>query len=206
MYVPGEFAQDDDATSALLASAGAADLVTVTKHGMLVTYLPFVWEPSAGAHGSLLGHLARANDQWREPAVGDALVIVHGPDAYVTPSWYASSREHGRTVPTWDYETALVYGRLVVHDDAAWVSRLVRRLTADHERGRERPWSVDAVPEPFLAAQLRAIVGVEVVVGRVEAKAKWSQNRPPADVAGVIAGLEADGELSAAAKVRAARP
>jgi transcriptional regulator len=194
MYVPAHFAMPDHAVTELLARHGAADLVTSTDEGLLATMLPFVHDPSVGAHGALLGHLARTNDQWRHAAHGESLVIVRGPDAYVSPSWYPSKAEHGRVVPTWNYVTAHVYGRLVVRDDPAWVEALVRRLTDKHEAGRTPRWSPDDAPPAFLAGQLRAIVGVELLITRIEAKAKLSQNRPAADVDGVVAGLTADGD------------
>jgi transcriptional regulator len=138
--------------------------------------------------------------------LGEALVIVRGPDAYVSPGWHASKAEHGRVVPTWNYVTAHVHGRLVVHDDPGWVETLVRRLTDQHEAHSAQPWSVDDAPAAFVAGQLRAIVGVELVISRVEAKAKLSQNRPGADIDGVVAGLEARGDDVSAQAVRSARP
>jgi len=206
MYVPVHFAADDIEVRELLTQPGAADLVTATTSGLTATLLPFVYEPTVGEHGALLGHMARNNDQWRQEVLGDALVIVRGPDAYVSPSWYASKAEHGRVVPTWNYVTAHVYGRLVVHDDPAWVGTLVRRLTDRHEVDNPIQWSVDDAPATFVAGQLRAIVGVELVISRVEAKAKLSQNRAAADIDGVITGLEARGDTATAAAVRAARP
>jgi transcriptional regulator len=204
MYVPGHFAADDAAVRELLANHGAADLVTATPQGLLATLLPFVYDPEVGEHGALLGHVARNNEQWRQPALGEALVIVRGPDAYVTPSWYATKAEHGRVVPTWNYVTAHVYGRLVVHDDPAWLDSLVRRLTERHEATNPLPWSVDDAPPKFISGQLRAIVGVELVIGRVEAKVKLSQNRSRADIDGVITGLEARGDAASASAMRAA--
>jgi transcriptional regulator len=204
MYVPTHFAVDDAAARELLAGSGAADLVTATARGLLATFLPFVHAPEVGEHGALLGHLARNNDQWREPVLGEAMVIVHGPDAYVSPSWYAAKAEHGRVVPTWNYVTAHVYGRLVVHDDQGWLDTLVRRLTERHEASAARPWSVDDAPPAFVAGQLRAIVGVELVISRVEAKFKLSQNRSAADVDGVVAGLAARGDEAGADAVRRA--
>ncbi len=205
MYVPAHFAADDATVHALLSGLAAADLVTATPDGPVATLLPLLHDASVGAHGALLGHVARTNPQWRQPVLGEALVVVRGPDAYVSPDWYASKAEHGRVVPTWDYLTAHVYGRLVVHDDPAWVEDVVRRLTDRHEAASPRPWSVDDAPRLFVEGQLRAIVGVEVVITRVESKAKLSQNRPAADVDGVIAGLEERGEQAAADAVRAAR-
>jgi transcriptional regulator len=206
MYVPAHFAADDAAVTELLANHGAADLVTATPEGLVATLLPFVYDPGAGERGALLGHVARNNDQWRLPAQGESLVIVRGPDAYVSPSWYASKAEHGRVVPTWNYVTAHVYGKLVVHDDPAWVEGLVRRLTERHEAGRERPWSVDDAPPAYVAGQLRAIVGVELAITRIEAKLKLSQNRPAADIDGVIAGLSEDGDVASAEAMREHRP
>jgi len=205
MYVPSHFTVDEAQARQLLAGSLVADLVTTTPHGMLATFLPILYEPTASRWGSIIGHVARANEQWRSSVTGEALVLLHGPNAYVSPSWYPSKTEHGRVVPTWDYTVAHVYGHLVVHDDAVWVESLVRRLTQKHETGRSRPWSVDDAPASFIEAQLKAIVGVEVMISRVEAKAKWSQNRPEADVEGVIAGLEASGHEVAAAAVREAR-
>src|SRR3954453_5396297 len=161
MYVPVHFAMDDAAVRALLSHHGAADLVTATPDGLLATMLPFIHEPDAGEHGALLGHVARNNDQWRREVVGDALVIVRGPDAYISPGWYAAKAEHGRVVPTWNYITIHVYGELVGHADAAWVEGLVRRLTTRHEASMPHPWTVDDAPPRFVAGQLRAIVGVE---------------------------------------------
>ncbi|HEY2521406.1 MAG TPA: FMN-binding negative transcriptional regulator [Streptosporangiaceae bacterium] len=194
MYVPAHFAMDHAQVQELLVHHGAADLITVTGQGLLATMLPFVFDPAIGPHGALLGHVARNNDQWKLPAQGESLVIVRGADAYISPGWYESKAEHGRVVPTWNYITAHVYGNLVVHDDPAWVEDLVRRLTAKHESSMAAPWSVDDAPERFVAGQLRAIVGVELAITRIEAKAKLSQNRPEADVAGVVKGLQAEGE------------
>jgi transcriptional regulator len=201
MYVPAHFAMDDPALRELLDQHGAADLVTATPEGLVATMLPFVHDGTVGEHGALLGHVARNNPQWRADVAGEALAIVRGPDAYVSPSWYATKAEHGRVVPTWNYVTAHVYGRLVVHDDPVWVEALVRRLTAKHEGGRAHPWAVDDAPRRFVEGQLRAIVGVELQITRIEAKAKLSQNRSEADVAGVVAGLDADGRAEAARAV-----
>jgi transcriptional regulator len=205
MYVPAHFAPDEAAVDDLLRNHGAADLVTVTAEGLVATMLPFLYLPGVGERGVLQGHVARNNDQWKRPAIGDALAIVRGPDAYITPGWYASKIEHGRVVPTWNYVTAHVYGQLVVHDDPVWTEDLVRRLTSKHEAYREHPWSVDDAPRAFIEGQLRAIVGIELEITRIEAKAKLSQNRPPADVEGVITGLRERGDAESADAVERAR-
>jgi len=204
MYIPAHFAVDAATVRDLLARHGAADLITLTEDGLLATMLPFAYEPAppgeSSAYGALYGHVARNNDQWRKPALGESLAIVRGPDAYVSPSWYAAKAEHGRVVPTWNYVTAHVYGRLVVHDDPAWVEDVVRRLTAKHEAarvavpGQAPEWAVDDAPRAFIEGQLRAIVGLELRITRIEAKAKLSQNRPVADIPGVVAGLSGRGD------------
>jgi transcriptional regulator len=206
MYVPGHFAMDDAAVRELLVHHGAGDLVTSTGQGLMSTMLPFLYDPDVGGRGALLGHFARNNDHWRVPPVGEAMVILRGPDAYITPTWYASKAEHGRVVPTWNYVTAHVYGELVIHDDVEWLAGLVRRLTAKHEAGATRPWTPDDAPPAFVAGQLRAIVGVELRISRIEAKAKLSQNRPAADIDGVVEGTRARGDVEMARLVDEARP
>ena len=202
MYVPRHFAADDADVAELLAHLGSADLVTPTASGLVATFLPLLHDAS---RGSLVGHVARSNDHWRAVATGESLVLAHGPDAYVSPSWYASKREHGRVVPTWNYTTAHVHGELVVHHDEAWLEDVVRRLTDVHEAGSAQPWSVDDAPAAFVAGQLRAIVGVELRITRIEAKVKMSQNRPSADVDGVVVGLQERGDTAAADAVERAR-
>jgi transcriptional regulator len=200
MYVPAHFAAPDDALAQLLAAPGAVDLVSSTPAGLTATTLPMLHDP-----GRLTGHLARNNPQWRD-TVGEVLVIVRGPDAYVSPSWYASKAEHGRVVPTWNYVVAHVHGELVVHDDAEWLAGHVARLTDAQESARPEAWAVTDAPDRFVAGQLRAIVGIEVRISRIEAKWKLSQNRSAADVDGVVAGLAVDGRPDVAAAVQQARP
>ena len=208
MYVPAHFKPEDEEVRELLRNLGASNLVTTTAEGLLATMLPLVYDegesrPGLGPWGALLGHVARNNRQWQVPAIGEAMVIASGPDAYISPAWYATKREHGRVVPTWNYITAHVHGRLVIHDDPVWVEANVRRLTAKHEGSRPEPWSVDDAPEAYLAGQLKAIVGVEIVIDRVEGKTKLSQNRSDADIAGAIEGLEATDERAVSGAMRA---
>jgi len=191
MFVPAHFQASDDELRDLLRNLGAAELITATAEGLMATMLPLVYDeaesrPGLGPWGALLGHVARNNGQWRVAAIGEAMVIVRGPDAYISPAWYATKREHGRVVPTWNYVTAQVHGRLVVHDDPGWVEANVRRLTAKYEGGRAEPWSVDDAPRPYVEGQLKAIVGIEVLIDRVEGKWKLSQNRSDADIEGAI--------------------
>lgn len=191
MYIPphnGPPSEDD--VRRLLLATRAGDLVTVGDDGLTVSMIPFLYDPSGRRHGALLGHLARPNGQWRGADGREALVLVHGPDGYVSPAWYAAKREHGRVVPTWNYVLVAVHGTLRVHDDPEWTRDVVERLTRAHEGGRAEPWAVSDAPEAYIAGQLRAIVGIELEIDRVEAKWKLSQNRSAADVAGVIAGLD----------------
>jgi transcriptional regulator len=201
MYVPQHFAADDAVVQDLLTNHGAANLITSTADGLLATFLPLIYDAAAG---TLLGHVARNNPQWKTPALGEALAIVAGPDAYISPSSYASKTEHGRVVPTWNYVTAHVYGTLLIHDDPTWLDALVRRLTTKHESTRATLWSVDDAPAAYIAGQLRAIVGLELQITRIEAKSKLSQNRPEADIAGVISALESSGDGRTASAMRAA--
>lgn len=184
MYVPAAFAASDADVDLLLDGTHIVDLISPTPTGLIATPLPMLRDG-----GSLLGHVARNNPHWRDAVAGESLVIAHGPEAYISPSWYASKAEHGRVVPTWNYLTAHVYGELVVHDDPGWLRSLVTRLTERHEAGQAHPWAVGDAPAEFVEGQLRAIVGVALRITRIEAKAKLSQNRPAADRAGVIAGL-----------------
>lgn len=205
MYIPAHFAASADDVHELLTSPTAADLVTATASGLLASTLPMVFDPAVGEHGVLRGHLARNNPQWSTPVLGEALVIVRGSDAYITPNWYAAKARHGRVVPTWNYAVAHVYGRLAIHDDPAWLEAHVRRLTATHEAAEPEPWSVDDAPERFVSGQLRAIVGLELTITRVEAKLKLSQNRAADDIDGVVAGLQARGDHRSADAVAAVR-
>jgi transcriptional regulator len=194
VYLPRHFIADELEVRELLTGIRAADLITATATGLFATFLPLIYDESVGDSGTLLGHVARKNDHWRLDPIGESMVIAHGPDASITPSWYAAKREHGRVVPTWNYLTAHIYGSLAVHDDVAWLEGLVRRLTERHEADQPVPWSVDDVPREFAESQLRAIVGVELRISRVEAKAKLGQNRSRADVDGVIEGLRERGD------------
>lgn len=190
MYVPAHFRADDADVAALLGNAGLVDLVSPTRAGSLIaTPLPMLHDD-----GALLGHVARNNPHWSLAGPGQSMAIVRGPDAYISPQWYATKGEHGRVVPTWNYLTAHVYGELIVHDDVEWLRGLVTRLTDTYEASRaaddaQPPWQVSDAPAPYIDGQLRAIVGIELRITRVEAKAKLSQNRSEADRSGVVAGL-----------------
>ncbi|HVA86848.1 MAG TPA: FMN-binding negative transcriptional regulator [Candidatus Saccharimonadales bacterium] len=195
MYRPAHFDEPDPAS--LLDEMAAhvpATLITHPSTGFQASILPFIFERSTGSNGVLVGHLARPNGQWREVTDDtDALAIFVGPDAYVSPSLYATKRETGKVVPTWDYVTVLAHGTLVVHDDPIWLRDLVTRLTDRHEASRPKPWSVDEPPPGYVDSMLRGIVGVELRITRLEGKRKLSQNRPVADQDGVIEAFSAGG-------------
>lgn len=187
---------------AFVDAVGAADLVTFDGTRPVATLLPVIWDRPAAAQpadgeapgfGRLLGHLALANDQWQTASPGaQALAIVHGPQAYVSPGWYESTARHGRTVPTWNYEAVHLTGPLTMHRDPEWLREVVTRLTRRHEDFRPRPWEVTDAPPDYISGQLRAIVGVELTIVSVEAKQKLSQNRSTADQLGAIEGLHAE--------------
>jgi transcriptional regulator len=221
VYLPRHFAAHDAAeVAAFVDSAGAADLVTFDGAKPVASLIPVIWERPDGAdgqdgaapgaagdpavggagdgagaveYGRLLGHLALANPQWRSAGPDTvALAIVHGPQAYVSPSWYPSTATHGKMVPTWNYVSVHLTGPVTVHRDPEWLREVVSRLTARHEAGRPAPWRVSDAPQEFIDAQLKAIVGIEVRVTSVEAKHKLSQNRNPEDRAGALAGLRGE--------------
>jgi transcriptional regulator len=200
MYTPPAF-RDDDRSSihALIPASGLATLVTMTEEGLIGTPLPLLLAPDEGPHGTLYGHVAKANPQWRLATAGEALAIFAGPDAYVSPGWYATKAEHGRVVPTWNYAAVHAYGLAEFFDDPARLRAVVARLTERNEAGRTDPWSVDDAPEPFVQAQLRGIVGLRLPIARLEGKRKFSQNRSAADREGVVRGLRAGGDPGDAA-------
>jgi transcriptional regulator len=201
VYIPRHFALDDlPQIQAFVDAAGSADLVTFDGVKPVATLLPVIWdrpeETPADAEGDLgrvLGHLALANDQWQTAQPGaQALAIVRGPQAYISPSWYESTSRHGRTVPTWNYEAVHLTGTLTVHRDPEWLRAIVTRLTQRYEDFRPRPWAVTDAPAEYIDGQLRGIVGVELTVLTVEAKQKLSQNRSAQDQAGTIEGLRGE--------------
>lgn len=192
MYTPPAFRDDDkESLRATIRAARLANFVTATADGPLATPLPLFLDESEGEHGVIYGHLAKANPQWRVPPVGDALAIFMGPDAYVTPAWYATKQETGKVVPTWNYVTVHAHGPVEFFDDAARLLDIVSRLTDLHEGARTSPWAVSDAPADFVQSQLRGIVGLRMPVTRIEGKRKMSQNRNAADRAGVAEGLAA---------------
>ncbi|MHA6299939.1 FMN-binding negative transcriptional regulator [Devosia sp. CAU 1758] len=192
MYTPPAFRENDPVELLrLMRAARLSTLVTATQDGIMATPLPLILDETEGARGVLYGHLAKANLQWSTPVTGEAMVIFNGPDAYVTPSWYESKREHGKVVPTWNYVTVHAYGAVEFFTDEARLHDAVSRLTRLHETPRAQPWAVTDAPEPFIKSQLKGIVGLRLTISRIEGKVKMSQNRSEADRRGVADGLAA---------------
>ncbi len=179
MYLPAHFSDPVQAAVLLdAAERGFGHLVVTGANGPCATPLPFLID--TGSPVIVRAHLARPNPVWRH-APCTALIIVAGADAYVSPSLYPSKAEHGKVVPTWNYEVIHLRGELRVHDDAEWVEQQVRDLTARHERDRSAPWSIDDAPRDYVDKMLRSIVGIELVIDCVDGKRKLSQNRPADD-------------------------
>ncbi|MDG4908668.1 transcriptional regulator [Mesorhizobium sp. WSM3866] len=192
MYIPPAFRDDDrESLMATIRAARLATLVTATAEGPQATPLPLLLNESEGEHGTIYGHVAKANPQWRAPVLGDGLAIFMGPDAYVTPAWYQTKQETGKVVPTWNYLAVHAYGPIDFFEDADRLLEIVTRLTNLHEGGRPSPWSVSDAPPDFIQAQLKGIVGLRMPITRLQGKRKMSQNRNAADRAGVATGLAA---------------
>ncbi len=191
MYQPPHFREDRlEVQHALIGAHPLGLLVTFGRTGLVANPVPFVLDAHASSHGTLKAHLSRANPQWQDfDPSQEALAVFQGPEAYITPSWYAAKREHGKVVPTWNYAIVQAYGRMRVVDDPSWLLQQITTMTAVQEAARPEPWAVSDAPETFVAAQLKGIVGIEIEITRIEAKWKVSQNRPEADRLGVAAGL-----------------
>lgn len=192
MYIPPAFRIEDRAgIHQAMKSARLATLVTSTDEGLIATPLPMLLAADEGENGTLYAHLARANPQWKMPPRCEAMAIFPGPDAYVTPTWYATKRETQKVVPTWNYVAVHAYGPVEFFDDADRLLDIVSRLTDLHESGRSEPWAVTDAPTDFIRSQLRGIVGLRMPIARLDGKRKMSQNRVAADRTGVVEGLSA---------------
>ncbi|MGA0264201.1 MAG: FMN-binding negative transcriptional regulator [Ilumatobacteraceae bacterium] len=193
MYLPQHFRLDDEPALDMAAGVGVGHLITSVGGVIESSFVPFLVD-RADKDVVVRAHLARANKHHAAIGAGaEALLVVTGPDAYVSPNWYPSKAEHGKVVPTWNYSLVHLRGVLRVVDDRGVLLDIVRRLTDRHESAQVQPWSVDDAPADYIDAQLRAIVGVEMVVTSVEGKAKLSQNRSDSDREGVRRGLTAGG-------------
>jgi transcriptional regulator len=195
MYLPKDFKEERvPVMHEAMRQARLGTLITLGQDGMEASHIPMLVDPEPAPFGTLRGHIARANPQWRRATAGvQALAIFLGPDAYITPAWYETKRQTGKVVPTWNYVAVHAYGPLEFYEDADRLLALVTKLTETHEAGRAQPWAVSDAPEDFIAGMLRAIVGFELPIARLDGKWKMSQNRPAADRAGAVAGLTAEG-------------
>lgn len=189
-YLPEHFAQHDTTEiSAFLQAHPFATIVVRLGDDLWPTPLPLIHRPNEEGWGHFIGHVALANDMWRADTEQDVLVIVQGPDAYITPNWYATKAETHKVVPTWNYTTVYAWGRMTVHHDPKWKRMAVGLLTQLQERSNAQPWRMGDAPQEYLNDQLEHIVGIEIAIDRLSAKWKLNQNRTDADRAGVIAGL-----------------
>jgi transcriptional regulator len=195
MYQPPLFREDRlEVQHALIRNHPLGLLVTAGPGGLLANLIPFLIDAEASERGTLLAHLARANPQWHDlTAVEECLVVFQGPQDYVTPSWYATKRETGKVVPTWNYVMVHAWGRPRVIDDELWLRRQINALTRSREDLRQVPWQVSDAPESIITGQVKGIIGIEIPITRIEGKWKMSQNRPEADRRGVVAGFREQG-------------
>ncbi|MBZ9784577.1 FMN-binding negative transcriptional regulator [Pseudomonas sp. REP124] len=191
MYTPRNFAIDDlHELHQQILGTRLAMVVTHGEHGLQASHLPMLFNPDQGPNGTLYGHFAKANPQWKELQNGaEALVIFAGADAYVSPGFYPSKAEHGKVVPTWNYVAVHAYGSAEVFTDADRLLTLVSALTDRHEASRAQPWKVADAPVDYIDGMLKAIVGFALPIQRLEGKRKLSQNRNAEDIAGVREGL-----------------
>lgn len=195
LYVPANFKEDRVLVlHEAIRHAGLATLVTSGPDGLIASHVPMVLDPEPAPFGKLYGHISRGNPQWRNVAAEiEALAMFVGPNAYISPSWYATKRQTGKVVPTWNYVAIHAYGKVQFFDEAERLLALVTKLTETHESRRAEPWAVSDAPEDFIRAQLKGIIGFELPIARLEGKWKMSQNRPAEDRAGVVAGLASEG-------------
>ncbi len=195
MYTPSAFRLESlpELHEHILATR-LAILVSHGPQGLEASHIPLLLDPDAGEFGTLHGHLARANPHWRALAAGEVMVIFPGVDAYISPGFYAAKAEHGKVVPTWNYETVHAYGQAEVFTDAQRLLQVVSGLTDRHEARQAQPWSVSDAPTDYIDGMLKAIVGFSIPIARLEGKRKLGQNRSNADLQGVKAGLSASSD------------
>lgn len=191
MYVnPLHRLTDRETLFALMASHPLGAWVCHGRDGLIANHVPFLLDRSRGQFGTLIGHVSRANRVWRElGSAGPSVVMFQGPQAYITPGWYPSKAEHGEVVPTWNYVVAHAHGVARVVEDRDWVFDMLKRLVTAHEAARPSPWSVSDAPAPFMDKMMRAIVGIEIRIDRLEGKLKASQDEAMPDRCGTVRGL-----------------
>jgi transcriptional regulator len=183
MYIPAHFAiKHPQDLHAIIRAHPLGALVTLGPEGLDANHIPFEFDADHGLLGQLTAHVARANPVWQQCQEGaDILVIFRGNESYISPNWYPSKHETHRQVPTWNYEVVHVHGHLTVMDEEKFVRGVVARLTREHEVNEPRPWKMGDSPADYIDGMLRAIVGIEIEIQRIEGKAKLSQNRENRD-------------------------
>ncbi|MEI8304580.1 MAG: FMN-binding negative transcriptional regulator [Burkholderiales bacterium] len=209
MYTPAHFrVTDPELLHRIIREHPLGILVTPTDAGMDANHIPFEFDPAAGPAGLLTGHVARANPVWQQCAGGaDVLVIFRGNESYISPNWYPSKHETHRLVPTWNYEVVHAHGRLTVRDDERFIRGVLARLTRAHEAQEPRPWKMGDSPADYIEGMVRAVVGIEIMITRLEGKSKLSQNREARDVQGAASTLRERGRPDmAGAMERPTRP
>lgn len=203
MYVPAHFAEDRlEVLHRLMHEHPLGALVTLEPDGLNACHIPFEIAPASAEapHGTLRAHIARNNPLWRNASAAiDALVIFQGPQAYITPSWYAEKQASGKVVPTYNYATVHAYGPLRIVDAAGWLQALLERLSQRHEATRAQPWQLADAPPDYIEKMLGAVIGIEIPLRRLTGSWKTSQNRSAADRATIAAGLRATGAADAMA-------
>lgn len=204
MYLPKQFEQPDiDVMHALIRAKPLATLVTLNAGSIEANPIPLLLSADPKPYGTLCGHVARSNRLWQDhPADTDVLVIFHGSESYITPSWYASKAESGKVVPTWNYVSVQAKGKLRVIHDPGWILSQLESFTAHNEAEFERPWAVSDAPREFTAKLLEAIVGIEIVITDLKGKWKVSQNRSNQDRSSVAHGLNNHGRYEMAELVK----
>jgi transcriptional regulator len=198
MYQPAAFREDRiEVQHELIGEQPLGLIVSNGTSGLVANLVPFVLYPGEGEKGTLRTHLAHANPQWQDlQEASECLVVFQGAQDYITPSWLPSKQVTEKVVPTWNYVTVHVWGKPRVIEEAAWLLRQITDLTHAQEKSRPEPWKVADAPPDFVAAQMRAIVGIEIPIDRIEGKWKVSQNRTEADRRGIFAGLHSQGGSS----------
>ncbi len=200
MYIPPAFREDrPEILHAAMRAVRLPVLIGTGPDGLIASHVPMLLDEKAGPFGTLIGHVASVNPHAR--ATGPGLAIFQGPEAYITPSWYATKRETEKVVPTWNYVAVHAAGTMEWFSDPDRLLAVVTRLTERFEGERKAPWAVSDAPADFIAGMLKGIVGFALTIAKLEGKWKMSQNRPPADRAGVAAGLAEDGRDDVAALV-----
>ena len=195
MYIPSQFDEKrPEVMWELMRAHPLGTLVTLGASGLNANHIPFEIDAGQGEHGTLRAHVARANPLWKDPSVDlEALVVLQGAQCYISPSWYPTKQEDGRAVPTYNYMAVHVYGRLKVMDDMEWIHAQLKRLSDRHEAGQAHPWKISDAPPGYIEKLLKAVVGIEIPISRLEGKWMVSQNQPAVNRAGVERGLRGQG-------------